>query len=219
MKTPAASQPFLQAYSASFRLHAHLLLAWGYEQAKLQFNTEDEEEITDILYQNIHYLLLLEQEGWMANYAVKNEDPISGGKHKGKSRREIDLVIEFTGRGRPQYIFEAKVLNWRKSYQRTDNYINKDGMGRFMEGEYADYTAHFPEVGMIGYVLSDSIQDWYKRLQTGIDQNKNQLQLCRPQENVYICDAFLYEWISEHNRDSSALSLIIHHMLLDCGIK
>lgn len=214
-----ASQPFLQAYSASFRLHAHLLLAWGYEQARSHFNTEDEEEITDILYQNIHHLLMLERERWMANYVVKNEDPISGGKHKGKSRREIDLVIELTVPGRPQYIFEAKMLNWRKLHQRTDNYINKSGMGRFMEGEYADYTARFPEVAMVGYVVSDSIEDWHNRLKTAIEEKKEQLRLHRSQENVIICDTFTHEWMSEHARDSSDLPIIIHHILLNCGLK
>ena len=219
MKNSAASQPFLQAYSASFRLHAHLLLAWGYERAKSQFNTEDEEEITDILYQNIHHLLLLEQAGWMSNYAVKNEDPISGGKHKGKSRGEIDFVIEFTGLSRPQYIFEAKMLNWPKIYQRTDNYINKSGMGRFMEGEYADYTARFPEVAMVGYVVSDSIEDWHNRLKTTIKEKQEQLRLHRPQENVAICETFTHEWMSEHKRDSSDSPIVIYHILLDCGSK
>ncbi|MEZ4862360.1 MAG: hypothetical protein R3C14_13675 [Caldilineaceae bacterium] len=217
MKNSTASQPFLQAYSTSFRLHAHLLLAWGYERAKSQFGSEDEEEISDILYQNIQHLLYLEQQRWMANYAVKNEDPISGGARKGKNRREIDLIIEFTGRGRPQYVFEAKVLNWSKVHQRTSHYTDKDnGMGRFLTGEYANYTARFPEVGMLGYVLSDSIEDWKQRLTTAIERKKDPLQLCRSQENIVICDAILYEWISEHIRDSADLPIIIHHILLDC---
>ena len=92
-------------------------------------------------------------------------------------------------------------------------------MGRFMEGEYADYTARFPEVAMVGYVVSDSIEDWHNRLKTAIEEKKEQLRLHRPQENVVICDAFTHEWMSEHVRDSSDLPIIIHHVLLNCGLK
>ena len=194
----------------------HLLLAWGYEQARSSIVTEDEEEITDILYQKIHHLLLLEQKRWMASYAVKNEDPISGGRRKGKSRREIDLIIELTVRGRPQYVFEAKVLNSRKNYQRTDNYVNRNGMGRFIEGEYADYTAQFPEIGMLGYILTNSTEEWQAWLQTAIDERKDELRLRLPQKVVKICAAFPMEWISDHDRVSSDQPVAIYHILLNC---
>lgn len=216
MKRSDASPLFTAIYNESFRLHVHLLLAWGYAQAKPALITEDEEEISDILYQHIQLLLTDEKEKWMANYAVKNEDPISGGSRKGKTRREIDLIIEFTGRGRPQYVFEAKALNWRKSHQRTDNYINQHGMGRFIEGEYADYTARFPEVGMLGYVLSDSVADWQEKLKAAIEKRKKALRLRPPQVDVTICDQFPLEWFSEHDRASSDLPVRIYHILLEC---
>ena len=174
MKQKEVSPQFYEIYNKSLRLHAHLLLAWGHKNAKSQLNTEDEEEISDILYQNIHLLLMQQPKRWMANYAVKNEDPISGIQKTGKNRREIDLIVEFTGRGRPQYVFEAKVLNWEKTYQRTPNYTNQSGMGRFMHGEYANYTARFPEVAMIGYVLSNSLKFWQEKLKTAIDTKQSQ---------------------------------------------
>jgi hypothetical protein len=209
-------QDLIQTYKNFFRLHAHLLLAWAYKKARPMLRTEDEEEISDTLYQNIQQLLLVEKESWMANYAVKNEDPISGGYRKGRSRREIDLVIVFTGQGRPQYVFEAKVLNWRKSYQRTDNYVNASGMGRFIEGDYADHTAGFPEIGMLGYVLSDSIEEWQKKLKAAIEAKEKELCLLQPQEDVLVCDEVPFEWLSKHTRDSSDLPVTIYHILLDC---
>ena len=216
MKETEISPPFIQTYSPVFRLQAHLLLAWGYEQAQTTLATQDEEEITDALYEQIQMILLLEEEAWMVNYAAKNEDPITGGKRKGKKRREIDLIIEFTGRGRPQYVFEAKVLNWRKRYQRTDNYTSESGMGRFLEGEYADYTARFPEVGMLGYVLSDSLPEWQARLKKAVDDRSEQLGLHLPQKDVAVCEHFPLEWVTVHQRNSADTPLTIYHILLDC---
>jgi hypothetical protein len=198
------------------RLRVHLLIAWGYERAKPLLDTEDEEEISDILYQNIQHLLMVQEESWMANFDIKNEDPISGGQRKGKSRREIDLIIEFTGRGRPQYVFEAKALNWRKRHQRIDNYVNSQGLGRFITGEYADYTARFPEVSMLGYVLSDSVSDWYTWLNSAIDERKDNLHLFQTQEDVTICAKIPFEWVSIHKRESSDLPVTIYHILFDC---
>lgn len=216
LKRTTISPDFAQIYRSSFRLHAHLLVLWGYQQAQQVLTSDDEEEISDLLYQNIHRLLMFEREGWMAQYAVKNEDPISGIGGVGRKRREIDLLIEFAMRDRPQYVFEAKVLNWGKRYQRTSNYVDKNGIGRFIEGEYADYTARFPEIGMLGYVKSDSLEEWQERLQTHIDLESHNLRLCGPQENVIVCEEIKHEWISRHERLSPEGEVTIYHILLDC---
>lgn len=216
MKRTTVSRDFAQIYRDSFRLHAHLLLLWGYQQAQQMFRSADEEEISDLLYQRIQYVLMAEKESWMARYSVKNEDPISGIGKAGKKRREIDLLIEFTVRERPQYVFEAKVLNWQKSHQRTSNYVDKNGLGRFIEGEYADFTARFPEVGMLGYVVSDSLEEWQVRLQSHINREGQKLRLCGPQENVIVCEEINHEWISRHERGSSEQAVTVFHILLDC---
>lgn len=217
MKQIHVSNNVFQTFSESFRLHVHKLIAWGYATARLPAGTENEEEITDILYQEIQNLLRSGRERWFSNYAVKNEDPISGVRRKGKSRREIDLIIEFvTSRGRPQYIFEAKALNYRKTYQRTANYMNRNGIGRFIEeGEYASYTAHYPEVGMLGYVLSDTPEVWRDRLKEAISKAKG-LRLRAQPRDVYLLDAFHTEWLSEHDRTSANHPIAIYHILLDC---
>lgn len=217
MKTTEVSPIIFEIFSDFFRQHVHLLVAWGYDTVKPQMKTEDEEEITDLLYQGIQQVLCLEKERWCSNYAVKNEDPISRGIRKGKKRREIDLVIEFvTTKGRPQYIFEAKPLNYDKPYQRSSNYINDQAIGRFLQGEYADYTAHYPEVSMLGYVLSNSIEYWCDVLKGEIDKKKVELRVRNSQQDVLIIDEFPVEWISEHDRDSSDKPLMIYHILLDC---
>ncbi len=153
---------------------------------------------------------------WCVNYAVRNEDPISCGSRSGKDRREIDLVFQFVSRkGRPEYVFEAKPLNYAKKYQRASNYVNKEGMGRFISGEYANYTASYPEVGMIGYVLSDSIEQWCSRLKKAISDKSKELRLIPPQRDSKIIDDFPVEWVSIHKRDSSDNPIQIFHLLYD----
>lgn len=139
------------------------------------------------------------------------------GKLKGKDRRKTDLFVEFVGRkGRPEYVFEAKPQNYSKTHQRTGYYVGSEGMERFLEGEYADYTAEYPEVGMIAYVLSDSVAIWQDRLKRAIDQRQDQLRLDALQEDVAIVDEFQFEWRSQHRRSSSKNTISIYHILLDC---
>ena len=184
---------------------------------RLQMQTEDEEEITDLLYQGVQQVLCLEKARWCSNYSVKNEDPISGGQRAGKRRREIDLVIEFvTTKGRPQYIFEAKPLNYAKPHQRSANYTNDEAIGRFLKGEYADYTARYPEVSMLGYILSHSIEYWCDILKAEIDKKKAELRIRNSPRDISIIDELPKEWGSEHDRDSSDKPLMIYHILLDC---
>lgn len=141
------------------------------------------------------------------------------GRLKGKDRRKTDLFVEFVWwKERPEYVFEAKPQNYSKTHQRTGYYTGSEGMERFLEGEYADYTAEYPEVGMIAYVLSDSVEIWRDRLKSAIDHRQNQLRLGAPQENVAIVDEFPFEWRSQHKRMSSTPILFIYHILLDCTL-
>ncbi|MBW1650137.1 MAG: hypothetical protein JRJ44_05590 [Deltaproteobacteria bacterium] len=60
--------------------------------------------------------------------------------------------------GRPEYIFEAKRL---KISAHTAAYIGKNGMERFIDGRYAE---RYDEAGMIGYIQSDSLSVWKKKI-------------------------------------------------------
>ncbi len=117
MKTSTPSLTYTKQMWSLFRLHSHLLLAWGYKDIKPRLRTKDEEEITDLLFQAVNNILCSGRSKWCSHYSIKNESPISGGKRKGKSRREIDLIIEYVySIGHPEYVFEAKPLNSIKKY-------------------------------------------------------------------------------------------------------
>ncbi len=222
MKQTQVSSIVFETFSSAFRTHTHLLLAWGYENAKphiKHMKTDDEETITGLIYQEIKDILCSECKGWRwcINYSIKNEDPITGGKQTGKKRRKTDLIVEYvTKTGRPEYIFEAKPLNYSKSYQREGNYIGNKGMERFIKkGEYAEYTKNYPEVGMLGYVLSDTNEQWDTKLKKAIQNKRSALHL-KTQYDVTVIEAFPVEWVSKHERENVERFLNIYHILLDC---
>lgn len=216
MKQAHTSPIIFEKFSYIFRMHAHLLIAWAHKDIELLLNTDDEEEITGLLYRSIDNELCSGRLRWFSNYSVKNEAPISNGKLQGKNRKVIDLIIELVAqKGHPKYVFEAKPLNYPKRYQRTPNYIGRDGIERFLKGEYADYTANYPELGMLGYVLSDSPELWRERLKKAIQKKKAVLQLKVPPQNVHLIDALPLEWTSTHERDADR-PITIYHILLDC---
>jgi hypothetical protein len=218
MKSLQPSRAIVDVFSDSFRQHVRLLIAWGLELAIDHIRQTDEEEhITGFLFDAIDEVLYSNRAAWCKHYDVHNERPISSGGQPGKSRREIDLLIKFvTSPYRPEYVFEAKPLNYLKPYQRESNYINKGALQRFIRGEYDVFTSRYPEAGMLGYVLSDTPEQWSERLMLVIDNNQALLRLIPPQVSIVTVSSFPYEWVSEHKRESSERPIKIYHLLLNC---
>lgn len=218
MTSTKPSRIVFDSFTDVFRRHSRIIVARGFGTIKSSIVGEkDEENITDALFHAIDIMLEGNNPRWYKHYEVHNERPISGGKRKGRSRREIDLAIRLTSDiGRPEYVFESKPLNYSKSHQREGNYINEQALQRFLKGEYAEYTARFPEVGMLGYVLSDTVEFWRDKLKAAILVNQGKLRLIGEQRNALIIGEFPYEWTSTHSRDSSQKPVIIYHILLDC---
>lgn len=218
MKSPNPSRVVFESFTDVFRRHSHILVARGFAAAKSKIvGEQDEENISDSLSNAIDRLLEGNNPRWYKHYEVHNERPISGGLRKGRSRREIDLVIRLVSEvGRPEYVFEAKPLNHRKPHQRETNYIDKKALQRFLQGEYAEHTARFPEVGMLGYVLSDSLEFWREKLKAAISKHSNKLCLISEQHDVLVVEEFPYEWMSTHHRENSLRPIVIYHILLDC---
>jgi len=217
-KTKPDTQPAIP-FTSRFRKDVHQLIAWGVEDAKSKIeNTEAEEKITNFIRNAIRDKLRSTRERWWRNYDVHNEEPISSENRTGNDRREIDLLIKWVTRiQQPEYVFEAKPLNYVKKYQRTGNYVDNEGMGRFIKGEYADYTASYPEVGMLGYVLSNTPEQWCAWLQEAISKKSKALKLVESsQQDVKVIDTFPLEWISKHKRCSARHPVTIYHILLNC---
>lgn len=219
MTTTETSENVSKPYTASFRKHAHELIVWGHQQAKAAIQTDSQEEdITGFLFDAINKILRSGDCRWFPLYDVHNERPISAGGRTGKKRKLIDLlIIHLAQQGRPEYVFEAKPLNYAKPYQRTSNYTDEGGMQRFVRGAYAEYTAACPEVGMLGYVLSHTPEQWRDWLKKAIADKAQALNLLDDSQcDVAIVDELPSEWCSKHKRDSAGNPVTIYHILLDC---
>ncbi len=199
-------------YWPSFRRDVHQLIAWGYEDAKDKILWDNEEpDITGFIVEAIQDRLRSPScPSWCDRYSLKENNPVPSKGRKGKHRKMPDIIIESTVSPRPEYIFEAKPL--RKKGYRERVYLSKEGLQRFIEGDYA---SRYLEAAMIGYVRCDTVAVWVGRLKKAIDKDEIALMLRSPQQEVQVIDAFQNEWMSEHERLSGE-NIRIYHIILNC---
>lgn len=179
--------------------------------------TSDEESVTGFLYEAISEIIKYGDDSWCQKYEAKNENPLPSSLRTGKSRRKTDLIIlSVFKKSHPEFVFEAKALNSSKTHQLEDNYLNEDGLKRFLKGDYADYTSRYPEVAMVGYIFTDTLEEWQRRLKSAIDMRAKELSVSGPQKDIDIIDELPFEWKSNHTRDTGHSDLAIYHILLSC---
>lgn len=206
------------AYEQSFREDAHQLLAWGYQDARQLIASEREEtEITGFIAEAIQARLSSpEIDRQFERYNIKDDNPIPGEGRTGKRRMRIDVIIESNSRPRhkprPWYIFEAKRL-CRPSHP-ISKYTDKDGLFRFIQGRYA---ADCPEVAMLGYVQTDTVDHWVAELTARFENDsRNQLSVTQKLSRVIILSDLTEEWSSSHKR-TNGTPLTVFHLFLDCS--
>lgn len=208
---------YFGVYSQSFREQIHLLIAWGYDDAKKKIRTDNELEpaITGFIAAAINdRFRSINCPSWCNYYAVKDDPPVEKEGTSGRSRPRVDIIIEAPAfKGRPEFMFEAKRLR-RKGYG-VGKYVGSDGMGCFIRGLYG---VRYDEVAMLGYVQSDSLEYWQNEVKSVIEKDAIKLNLNPPQHDVKIVENFVHEWISKHERKIIGRSVIIYHILLDCTI-
>ena len=216
MKSTTPDSSYFQPWEVAFRKNARHLIYAGYSagRAKIMTNKHEEEHITEFIVCGIKdWMRRRDRPSWCKYYSVHEEAPVSReGKH-GKSRPRTDIFIELTSRlERPEYVFEAKRLR-TKGYG-AGKYIGVGGMGCFTEGIYAE---GYSEAAMLGYVQSNTLNEWKKRVMKSITENAVSLYLQSPQHDEVVIPDFPLEWVSEHVRyNGKGLSLRIYHILLDC---
>lgn len=217
--TPTPTKEYFGLFLPSFRENVHRLIHRGYEDARCRIqhpeNKKDEEEpsITGFLAEAIKDRLNAfdPDDDWYKQYSVHDDPPIGTEGRSGKYRSRADLIIESTSKGRPEYVFEAKRLK-----KRVSDYTDSDGMGCFISGRYA---SRYNEAGMLGYVQSDSLEEWKGKVKGKIDQDAEKLNLINgTQRDKQVIDAFPTEWVSEHNRNSLR-PITLYHILLDCCVE
>lgn len=206
--------PTWKKYEDYLRRETHQLIAWGYESARLQINSALEEEvITEYIASAIQNRLEdFDSPEFVDNYSIKEENPVREQGKTGKRRRRTDILIEHHKQGlrpRPCYIFESKRLS-RTKYL-IDKYCGYNGMERFVDERYAK---DYPEVGMLGYVQSDTIDYWEIQLQNFLS-TAARLSVQKPLRKITVVPSLTNEWITNHWRISCS-PLEVYHIFLDC---
>lgn len=200
-------------FSHSFRKHVHLLIIWGHSDAsrRIKSNNEEEPSITGYIVNSIKNRLRGDNTAsWYKHYSVQDDPPVENEDRVGKYRRRADIIIESNGKGRPEFVFEAKRLR-----QHVDKYIGAEGMGCFITGIYG---SRYNETAMLGYVQSNSLEYWKTQAKETIEKNKSKLELRSVQQDIIVIDEIPFEWISEHDRKAIGRPLKIFHILLDCDV-
>ena len=216
VKTTEPDRSYFGEYPRSFRSQVHQLIAWGYQGAQKMIKSSYEEEtaITGFIAEAIEDRFLINSPPWLEHYSVKDDPPVRKMGSSGRSRPRSDLIIQANFARRPEYVFEAKRLS--KNGFGIDKYIGTEGIGRFVNGLYAQ---RFDEAAMLGYVQSDSLAHWRSKVKGAIDSNAVPLCLKSAQHDEMVLGDFPLEWVSEHERAKLGRSINVYHILLDCFIE
>jgi hypothetical protein len=196
---------------AAFRRHCHRFLATGYTEAlhRIRNGPDEETDITGYICEAL--------EKWFRNnpqesvgFFIKDDPPVCGTVKTGKRRPRTDIVIGYAAGARPEFCFEAKRLHRSKAL--GSHYTSAKGMGRFIRGLYARQSA---EAAMVGYVQTDTMEQWQVELQKRIQDKAHALKLESTDVHPSFESAFPLEWSSTHGRDGNS-SIMLFHLLLDC---
>lgn len=219
MPADEARDPIWHKYDLAFREDAHQLLAWGYLAARHLITPDREEtEITGFIAEAIDALLdSAEIDEQYDRYEIKEDNPVAGEGRTGKRRMRMDIVIKDRMRPRqkprPRYIFEAKRLC--RPNQTLGDYLGDEGILRFLRGRYA---ADCPEVAMVGYVQTDTIDYWTTALEKRFDRDSaNQFRITERLSSVNITPDLADVFVSVHNREPE-MAITIFHLFLDCSL-
>jgi hypothetical protein len=216
MKSNKSDPSNFPSWKVAFRKNAHLLINAGYTACRAKIATDEhkEEHITEFIVRSIKvWMRRRDRPPWCKYYSVHEEAPVSGEDAHGKSRPRTDIFIELgSPTERPEYVFEAKRL--RTNGFEAGKYTGIDGMGCFTEGIYA---AEYDEAAMLGYVQSNTLDEWKKRVMKSITENASSLYLQSAQYDEVVIPDFPLEWVSEHERHNSKGNPVrIYHILLNC---
>lgn len=195
----------------AFRRHCHRFLAAGYNEALRRIRTDPDEEtdITGYICEGLEKWFRTHPEQ-SNGFFVKDDPPLPGTGKTGKRRPRTDIIIGFAAGSRPEFCFEAKRLHRTKAV--ASRYTGAAGMGCFISGRYA---SHCREAAMVGYVQTDTLDQWQDDLQKRVKDEAQQLKLEETGVSLKFDSAFPLEWSSTHGRDSGS-SVTLFHLLLDC---
>lgn len=198
---------------------AHQLLYWGYQDSRHKFNVNTEEDdISQFIVMQIKYIIKYDTDlpKPYHRYSAHLQMPVTNTGRRGKKCQRIDITIESCDKLRtyPEFICEAKRLHSSSHY--VGDYAGKEGMGCFVNEEYAK---EFTYAAMIGYLQSNDSDYWAGKLEKHL-QHPNQAVLNTLSPFAQCTEPIVadlpQEWTSQHNR-LTLPPILLYHIFLDCS--
>jgi hypothetical protein len=200
-------------YQMVFIQRAHRLLGLGYARlTPSEYSDAEEPEITGELVDAIEDVFddITIPEEITEFLSVHENPPERDGIRKGKHRRMLDIRIDCEEhRPRARLLFEAKCLGPEHG---VGIYLGSDGLGRFVEGQYAKDARC---AGMIGYVQAGKPEEWGAKIDAKISKKCDLLLLdSSPWRKEEIVKELSHTYRSGHSRPNGIPIEIFHCLLL-----
>jgi hypothetical protein len=202
-------------YQRNLRLHAHALIAMGYQELQAEdYANKQEPEITGELVRAMREILERSSApAWAEYYTIHDDPPLNVPGKRGKKRPRVDIEFERINRGiRPRLRFEAKRLGKNHGVKQ---YLGQYGLGCFTSGRYP--TTH-SEAGMLGYVQNRNEAAWANKIEATLRQAPATYFIVNnePLEQHRIIPQLLYTYRSKHHCQALGQDIDIFHILLHC---
>ncbi|MBN1124648.1 MAG: hypothetical protein JXA82_06550 [Sedimentisphaerales bacterium] len=195
-----------------FRQYAFTSVWKGYQALTPSKHIKpDEPDITgEIICKIRDFFDSASSPSWVDHFSIHDDPPINKPGRKGKRRQRVDIIIEWCTRPRIHYHFEAKIL--KENSHPVGNYTGSDGLGQFLQGNYAFECF---EAGMLGYVKDLNNDVWAGRLQNTFKENTTKLRVHEEGEwkKMVIVKDLNHTYYTKHNR-LKLEPIGIYHLLL-----
>ena len=206
-------------YGEVFRLHAHQLLAWAYEDTRPKLTPDmDEPDITGLLATAMKDRLNYHPDtpDEYLHYCPGDQEPVSPNGQLGNERLRLDITIIRNGiRPRISFIFEAKLLC--TGGFPIGKYTGDGGMGDFIECRYG---GECPEAAMVGLFRNKDEGYWHSELSRKFDEDSDttppRLGILEHLSAISVVAALPIEFQSLHRRRNGT-DIRIFHIFLNCG--
>lgn len=193
-----------------FVTRVHQLLELGYRKFTLtDWSKQKEPAITGELVRVMEDLACSSKT--FRHFHVHDDPHVNAPGRLGKNRKKLDIkIVSSQHLLRARFSFEAKRLG---KHNPVSNYIGQEGLGCFLRGDYA---AAEDDAGMLGYVQSDTAENWARKIQMKLEEPCNTFVLYDNStwREYLMRSGPTYTYHTRHDRVALGRPIDIYHTLL-----
>lgn len=200
-------------YQRSFRRGVFNILSMAYAGLDAKSHEQsDEDTITQGLQERAQeFIESAHAPRWAYHFEVIDQRRDGSAGATGKRRPILDLLFVRTQRGRrPRFSFEAKRLYGNSG---ASEYIGTEGLKAYVDGTYR---CDDDEAGMLGYVQSDTPENWAGKIKKTMTASPASVAVCPGHgwRRVSIARGLKHTYYSRHDRSSVGRQIAMYHTLL-----